>query len=102
MNAQLTEHDKKLWNEMAVLCDRFLRRELGLKALVSGLQGLLDAGDFRDKDLRDRWYSLWLPLDIRSATGETEWSADAAGEVEAMRSYIHDGLTADSPIADTT
>lgn len=82
---------------MAVLCDRFLDRELGLKSLVTGLQGLLDAGDFRDQELRDRWYSLWLPLEIRNATGEVEWSPDAAHEVEALRSYIHEGLSADAP-----
>jgi hypothetical protein len=92
VTTQLTEHDKKLLNEMAVLCDGFLSRELDLKSLVTGLQGLLDAGDFPDKELRDRWYSLWLPLEIRNATGELRWSADAAREAQALRSYIYDGL----------
>ena len=93
---QLTEHDKKLWNAMAVLCDQFLNGEIDLQSLVSGLQGRLDAGDFRDKELRDRWYSFWLPLEIRNATGERDWSPDAAREVAELRSYIYDGLNADA------
>jgi hypothetical protein len=97
MKTQLTAHERKLWHEMALLCDRFLNREVDLKSLVTGLEGLLDAGDFREKELRDRWYSLWLPLEIRNATGELDWSADAASEVEALRSYIYDAVRTDAP-----
>ena len=50
-----------------------------------------------DKELRDRWYSLWLPLEIRNATGERDWSPDAAREVEVLRSYIYDALNAEAP-----
>lgn len=92
MRAQFTEHDRKLWNEMGELCDRFLKRELGLKSLVASLQGLLDAVEVCEKALRERWYSLWLPLEIRNATGEVDWSPDAAREVQALRTYINDCL----------
>ena len=78
MRLRFSEHDKKLWTEMANLSERFLNRQISLKSLVTGLEGLLDAGEFGDKELRDRWYSFWLPLEIRNATGEVEWSADAA------------------------
>ena len=96
MKPQFTEHDRKLWSDMAVLCDRFLRHEVGMQALVTGLQGLLDAGEFGDKELREQWYSLWLPLEIRNATGEAGWSPDAAGEVRALRAYISDALKSDA------
>ena len=77
---------------MADLCERFLNRQTNLKSLVAGLEGLLDAGEFGDKELRDRWYALWLPLEIRTATGEVEWSPDAAREAEALCSYLHDAI----------
>jgi hypothetical protein len=92
VKTQLTDHDKKLLNEMVVLCNWFLDRELDLKSLVTRLTGLLDAGDFPEKELRDRWYSLWLPMEIRNATGEHNWSADAAREAQILRSYINDLL----------
>jgi hypothetical protein len=97
MRLRFSEHDQKLWTEMANLSERFLNRQISLKSLVTGLEGLLDAGEFGDKELRDRWYSFWLPLEIRNATGEVEWSADAAREAEALRKFICSAVGAKAP-----
>ena len=94
---RFSDHDKKLWSEMADLCERFLNRQASVKSLVTGLEGLLGAGEFGDKELRDRWYSFWLPLEIRNATGEVGWSPDAAREAEAMRTFIYDAIGAEAP-----
>jgi len=73
MGALLTELDRKLWSDMVVFCDRFLAREIRLRALVDGLEGLLNAGSFEDQSLRKRWYEPWTPLEVRNAMGEADW-----------------------------
>jgi len=79
---------------MVDLCQRFLQREIDLRELVNGLEGLLDAGEFRDQSLRKRWYSMWTPLEIRNATGEIDWSPEAAREVSALKTFLCETYTA--------
>src|SRR5207237_9635273 len=57
MNVQFSEHDKRLLIEMENLCRNFLDRQASLKSVVTGLEGLFDAGEFNDRELRERWYS---------------------------------------------
>ncbi len=75
---------------MIALCDRFLGREINLRTLVDGLEGLLNAGSFEDQSLRKRWYELWTPLEVRNAMGDADWSLGAKEETEALRSFLRE------------
>ena len=45
----------------------FRKGKLQYYDLVYGLEGALDAGEFRDKNLIEQWYNFWTPLEILSA-----------------------------------
>jgi hypothetical protein len=85
----MNDHQRRIWLTMLQRIDAFMAGELGLLQLVNDLQGLLDAGEFDDRDMIDRWYELWTPLETRIAVGGSPPpSAQIVAEVEAMKAFL--------------
>jgi hypothetical protein len=57
-----------LWCNMIGSIEDFRKGKIQYSTLVYGLEGALDAGDFKDKTLVGQWYDYWTPLEILSAT----------------------------------
>jgi hypothetical protein len=57
--------------------------------LVGELEGALDAGDFREQALVQRWYELWGPLEVHGAVrGSRAAVADVAEDLAALRCWL--------------
>lgn len=63
----MTEHQRRLWQEMISLIDSYSQGRIDFDALVGRLEGALDAGEFSDPDLVRRWYDVWTPLEVHRA-----------------------------------
>jgi hypothetical protein len=85
----MNEHQLLLWRSMIDKVQAYERTELGLSVLVQGLEGLLDAGEFRDSRLRAEWYDRWSPLEMRSAVqGDAADRVAANMEVRAFGDFL--------------
>ena len=61
--------------------------------LVGELEGALDAGEFREKELITRWYDYWTPLETRRAVeGSAVTRSEAIKELESMRRFLSNSL----------
>ena len=47
--------------------ENFREGKLDYFALVGALEGALDAGEFKNQSLIEKWYNLWTPLEILRA-----------------------------------
>ena len=65
---EFNELQLRLWNDMLKAIEDFRDGKIKYFDLVYGLEGALDAGEFRDKSLVEQWYDYWIPLEILSAT----------------------------------
>ena len=61
------EHQSSLWNGMLKFIEDFRKGKLQYYDLVYELEGALDAGEFKNKNLVEQWYKFWVPLEILSA-----------------------------------
>lgn len=61
--------------------------------LVGELQGALDAGEFQDAALVERFYDFWQPLEITNAVkGQNATHEEVARDVEAMQNFLLEHL----------
>lgn len=61
--------------------------------LVGELQGALDAGEFQDAALVERFYDFWQPLEITNAVkGKNATDDEVARDVEAMQNFLLEHL----------
>jgi hypothetical protein len=65
---QFNEHQNRLWRTMINLIEDFRKGQISYTNLVYRLEGALDAGEFKDRVMIDKWYDYWTPLEILSAT----------------------------------
>lgn len=89
MKPVMTEHQRRLWNEMIGLIDAYSGGEIEFGALVGGLEGALDAAEFSDRDLVKRWYDAWTHLEThRAVRGPVVPISEVTASVEAMRRFL--------------
>jgi hypothetical protein len=80
---------------MLQLIEEFRSGKLKYYEFVGALEGTLDAGEFRDKDLVERWYDFWTPLEIvRAENGNSVLVEDVEKYVSAMEAYLESILDA--------
>lgn len=80
----LGDHQSRLWQRMLQLIEDFRQGKVSYYDFVGALEGALDAGEFKDKDLIDRWYDLWTPLEtVRAQCGN-------GVNVESVEHYVSD------------
>lgn len=89
---QMNPRQERLWRRMIALIDEFRVAKVEFFSLVGELEGALEAGEFRDKDLVSKWYDLWTPLEILRADGDEVVYEQVAAELEAMRRFLLENL----------
>lgn len=88
----MTEHQRRLWEEMIGLIDSYSRGEIDFGSLVGRLEGALDAAEFSDRQLVERWYDAWTPLEThRAVRGSVVPISEVRASVEAMRRFLVQG-----------
>lgn len=88
---KLTEHQKKLWNSMINLIDAYIAGKINFGYLTPSLEGILDASEIKDKDLIERWYDFWIPMDLLNADKEILASNEyKTGLVKTMRDFLEE------------
>lgn len=86
----MTGHQKRLWQSMIDLIQRYLNEETDdFYDLVGKLEGALDAADIKDKELVSKWYDFWTPLETRrAAQGNNIDKEKAIKELNMMKGFL--------------
>lgn len=94
--ANLNEHQIKIWNKMISLIDQYKSDGEKFNAFIRELEGLMDAGEFKDESLIKEWYKFWGPLEIYNAdklfTGEEVKREEVIKDLDAMRLFLTEQL----------
>ncbi len=81
---------------MLAMIQDFRKGKIQYSNLVYGLEGSLDAGEFKNKELIGQWYDFWTPLEILSATkGNDTTIQDADGYLSSMEEFLMSKLGQD-------
>jgi hypothetical protein len=88
--AIMTEHQRRLWQGMVDLIQRYLDGETtDFYGTVGKLEGSLDAAEIKDSMLVDMWYGYWTPLEARRAIQGNDVDAEKAkDELVAMKTFL--------------
>ncbi|MCB0573940.1 MAG: hypothetical protein KDC61_05165 [Saprospiraceae bacterium] len=86
---QFNEHQNRLCYDMIGMIEDYRKGKTQYTALVYGLEGALDAGEFNNKVLVEQWYNYWTPLEILSATkGDSATTDDVDKYLSAMDFFL--------------
>ena len=67
----------------------FRKGELQYYDFVGELEGALDAGEFQDKELVNKWYDYWTPLEIlRAQKGNNVSIKEVEEYLSEMESFL--------------
>jgi hypothetical protein len=89
----LNEHQSRLLRKMLQLVEQFRQGGLKYYDFVGALEGTLDAGEFRDQNLVNKWYDLWTPLEsMRAQHGDHVSVEDVEGYLSEMEAYLESVL----------
>ena len=64
---EMNEHQKRIWKKMISSVDAYRSSRTGFYKMVGDLEGGLNAGEFRDKQLVRDFYDVWGDLEIARA-----------------------------------
>ena len=79
----------RLWIKMIVAIEDFRKGKIQYHDLVYELEGALDAGEFKDKNLIEQWYNLWTSLEILCAQKGNNATIDEANKyLLAMEDFL--------------
>lgn len=86
----LTEHQRRLWQEMVDLIQSYLNGESSdFYTMVGKLEGALDASEIKDSSIVNGWYDLWTPLETRRAIQGNDIEMDKAKiELLALMEFV--------------
>lgn len=89
----MNEHQHRLWLRMLEMIESYREGAISFSDLVGELEGALDAGEFKNGELIDRFYDFWGPLEITSAVkGQNATHEEVARDVEAMQNFLLEHL----------
>lgn len=83
-----SDHQRRLWQQMLQIIEDYLSKKILFSEMVGNLEGALDAGDFKDANIREKWYDLWTPLEISRATGEDSNGPDVQKNIFKMKNFL--------------
>ena len=87
---QFNELQKRLWSHMIKLIEEFRKGKLAYHDLVGGLEGDLDAGEYKNDELTELWYEYWTPLEIAYATkGDKVKIAEVEAYLSEMELFLN-------------
>ena len=87
---KMTDHQKRLWQNMINSIEDYINEEDNdFCNLVGKLEGALDASDIKDRELVNRWYDFWTPLEVRRAVeGNNVDRCKVIEELEKMKKFL--------------
>ena len=89
----MNEHQKRVWKTMIASIDAYRSTRTGFHKMVGDLEGGLDAGEFRDKQLIRGFYDLWGDLELaRALDGDAARYAEVAEPLDTMERFLRDKL----------
>ena len=89
----MDERQSRLWHRMIQLIEEFRQDKVKYYKFVSDLEGALDAGEFLDKRLIDKWCDRWTPLEIaRAQQGNDVKAEEVEKYLSDMKSYLESVL----------
>lgn len=90
---EMNEHQHRLWLRMLETIESYRKRSISFPQLLGELEGALDAGEFQDAALVERFYDFWQPLEITNAVrGNAVTYEEVAEDVDAMQHFLLDHL----------
>ena len=95
---KFNEHQSRLWGKMIRFIEDFRKEQIQYSRLVCGLEGALDAGEFKDQNLVLQWYDYWTPLEILYATKGNNVLLEEVNEfLKSMESFLKSTLRENIP-----
>lgn len=89
----MDERQSRLWHRMIQLIDEFRQGKVKYYKFVNELESALDAGEFRDNHLINKWYDLWTPLEVtRAQQGNDVKVEEVEKYLTDMRSFLESVL----------
>ena len=86
---KLNDHQKRLISSGVENVNRYKNGEIQLDQLVSRLEGVIHAGEFKDAAFVDDFYRAWMPLEIIVSSGEENLDAALISrEVDAIGDFL--------------
>jgi hypothetical protein len=86
---KFNEHQTNLWVAMLESIGKYRKGELCYSELINGLEGAYQVGEFKEYDIIEKWFDLWIPLEILSATkGDNTTIGDANKYLLAMEIFL--------------
>ncbi len=91
----MNEHQNRLWQGMLEHIDNFRSGRLLYSDFVGKLEGSLDAGEIKNKQIVEEWYDHWTPLEIERATkGDTVERASVENYIQSLERFIREKIVA--------
>lgn len=85
----MNEHQHRLWMSMLEMIESYRKGIISYPHLVGALQGALEAAEFQDVALIERFYDFWQPLEITNAVkGNTVTYEQIKTTLEAMQNFL--------------
>ncbi len=85
----MNEHQKRLWKQMINLIDQYRKGQVKYSNFVGELEGALDAGEFKDNEMINKWYDLWTSLEIMNALkGNEVRLEEVSNDIDEMESFL--------------
>jgi hypothetical protein len=89
----MNDHQRRVWKNMISSIDAYRSSRTGFYKMVGDLEGGLDAGEFRDKQLIRDFYDVWEDLEIaRALDGDAVRYAEVDDPLDAMEQFLRDKL----------
>ena len=89
---KFSDHQRRIWQQMLQIIEDYLSEKILYAEMVGNLEGALDAGDFKDENIREKWYDLWTPLEIFRATEGDVNEADVKKNISKMQNFLEEVL----------
>jgi len=87
---KFNEHQSRLWRGMLKSIEDFRQGKLNYFDFVGALEGALDAGEFREKILVEKWYDVWAPLEsVRAQKGNHVTVREVSKYLSAMETFLN-------------
>lgn len=86
---KFSEQQIRLLEDMLKLIDSYYGDKVSFSYLVSGLEGLLDVGEFQSDQFIKQWYDLWKDLEIiNSINTNIIEKKETANELKSMQDFL--------------
>ncbi len=89
MDFKMNEHQKRLLKQMINLINQYRKGQVKYSNFVGELEGALDAGEFKDNEMIEKWYDLWTNLEIMNALkGNEVRLEEVSNDIDEMESFL--------------